>query len=555
MPDKKPSGYWTHDRCFAEAKKYKLKADFKKNAAGAYDAAKDKGWLIEYTWFESRPLKWTYNTCIEEAKKYKTRSEFGKGAGSAYNVARKNDWLKDYTWFEEIQKPGGYWTYETCLEEARKYKSRSEFRKESQTAYNKAKREGWLDDYIWLASNFTPAGFWTFEKCYEEAKKYKTKKEFLKKDPRAFTAAYRNNWLDNYTWFEEKFVWSFEKCFEVAKQFKTKKEFKQGNGGAYSAATKYGWLKHFSWLKSSRVNVITDAVDSVYMYYFEIFNAVYIGRTVNKKRRDREHVFNTENDSVAKFALKHDCPVPPMIILEDKLTLEQGQEREDFWRNYYAHQGYNVLNKAKTGIGLSSIGSIGGIKWTRIACYNEAKKYTCRKDFQHGSVGAYTQAWKRDWLEDYTWFEPHRNRNHRWDRDSCYEEALKYKSFSKFSKNSMGAFSAATRNGWISEYTWLEHTTKLIWTYEKCFDEAKKYKSRSEFKKMAHSAYKTALAKGWLKDYVWFEVLWEPKWSKDACLKEARKYSSRAGFRKECPSGYATAWKRGWLDEFFPKNE
>ena len=100
MSQKKPFGYWTNDRCLAEAKKYKLKADFKKNAAGAYDAAMDKGWLAEYTWLESRSLtKWTYETCFEEAKKYKSRSAFGKMAGAAYKVALINKWLDDYVWF------------------------------------------------------------------------------------------------------------------------------------------------------------------------------------------------------------------------------------------------------------------------------------------------------------------------------------------------------------------------------------------------------------------------------------------------------------------------
>ncbi|MBQ9671558.1 MAG: hypothetical protein IJV34_01735 [Prevotella sp.] len=556
MRDKKPSGYWTYDRCFAEAKKYKLRADFKKNAAGAYDAAKDKGWLIEYTWLESRPLKWTYNTCIEEAKKYRTRSEFSKEAGSAYNVARKNDWLKDYTWFEELQKPGGYWTYETCYEEAKKYKSRGEFSKKSQTAYNRARIENWLDDFSWLASDATPAGFWTYEKCFEEAKKYKTRIEFSNQAGYVYKLTQKNGWFDDYTWLEKKFVWSFEKCSAVAKQYKTKKDFKQGNSGAYSAASKHGWLKHFDWLKSSRINVITDEVDNVYMYYFENFNAVYIGRTVNIKRRDREHVFNTTNDSVAKFAFAHDCPVPPMILLEENLSIEKGQEREDYWRNYYEEHGYKVLNKAKTGVGIGSIGSIGGIKWTKQACYNEAKKYTHRKEFQRESVGAYTQALKRGWLKDYTWFERPKNWNQIWDRDTCYEEALKYTKLSQFEKNSSGACNAARKHGWIKEYTWFESTSKPVgyWTYEKCFEEAKKFRSRNEFKKGAQSAYGVALAKGWLDDYTWFvrKRKSHEDWTYERCYEEAKKYKTKAEFANGKGSAYAYRKSRlkGWINDF-----
>ena len=554
MSEKKPFGYWTYDRCYTEAKKYKLKADFKKKAAGAYDAAKTKGWLKDYAWLESRPLKWTYDTCYEEAKKYKTRSSFCKNAGAAYRTALTNGWLNDYTWFEQLQKSSGYWNYETCFEEARKYKSRSEFSKESKVAYNRARIENWLDDYDWFSSDATPPGFWTYSKCYEEAKKYKTRAEFSKHAGYAYKLAQQKGWIDDYTWFEIKFAWTFEACFSVAKQYKSKKEFSQGNRGAYSAAQKHGWLKDFDWLKSSGISVVTDKIDNVYMYYFETYNAVYIGRTINTKRRDREHIFNTVNDAVAKFAKEHDCSVPPMIILEDNITLEKGQEREDYWLNYYAKQGYYILNRAKTGVGIGSIGSIGGKKWTRTTCYNEAKKYTSRKQFQRGSVGAYTRAWNLGWLKDYTWFERPRNWNQKWDRDSCYEEALKYNNLSKFEDISPGAFRAAKKNGWLSDYTWLKRTSKPAgyWTYETCYEEAKRYRSRGELKKNARTAYRTALKNGWLDDYTWFEILWRPKWNRETCFKEAKKYHSRTDFRRECPSGYATAWKHGWLDELFP---
>ena len=47
MNEKKPAGYWTYERCLAEARKYKFKMDFRNGSAGAYDAAKDNGWLSE----------------------------------------------------------------------------------------------------------------------------------------------------------------------------------------------------------------------------------------------------------------------------------------------------------------------------------------------------------------------------------------------------------------------------------------------------------------------------------------------------------------------------
>ena len=498
---KKPKGYWTYNRCLEEAKKYKFKADFKKEAAGAYDAAKDKGWLAEYIWLESLPrIKWTYETCFEEAKKYKTRSEFAKNAGAAYRIARKNGWSKEYTWFVDIIKPSGYWNYETCYEEAKKYKTRVEFSTHSQVAYQLARTNNWLDDYSWFVSVATPAGFWTYEKCYNAAKDYKTRDEFNKNNSKAFTAAYRNGWLDDYTWFEKRFTWTYEACLTIAKRFKTKREFELGHKGAYTAAVRYGWIKRFDWMVKNRVNIISDKVDNVYMYYFEDYNAVYVGRTINKKRRDREHIFNTDNDAVARFAMEHKIAVPKMLILEDNLTLAQGQEREDYWVKYYSKKGYVVLNSGRTGVGIGSLGNIENIKWTKNKCFEEAKKYSHRKEFQRGSVGAYTRALKRGWLKDYTWFKRPQNWNHKWDYNTCYDEALRYKSIDEFRQLSNRAYTLALKNKWLIEYTWLKDSSRKpnrYWNYETCYQEARKYKTRSEFEygKGSGSAYRIARIK------------------------------------------------------------
>ena len=96
-----------------------------------------------------RKRKWTYEKCQEEAKKYKTKSEFAKKSGGAYFLARKNGWLNDYTWLKtpEIKRK---WNRKTCRNEAKKYDSRSEFAKNSRVAYQVARKNGWLEDYTWF---------------------------------------------------------------------------------------------------------------------------------------------------------------------------------------------------------------------------------------------------------------------------------------------------------------------------------------------------------------------------------------------------------------------
>jgi len=50
-----------------------------------------------------------------------------------------------------MAKPRGYWNdYDRCYEEAKKYKTRYDFELGNFAAYNNALRNKWLDDYEWL---------------------------------------------------------------------------------------------------------------------------------------------------------------------------------------------------------------------------------------------------------------------------------------------------------------------------------------------------------------------------------------------------------------------
>jgi hypothetical protein len=54
---------------------------------------------------------------------------------------------------EEINRPNGYWTKERCLEEAKKYESKSEWLKKSVSSYGSAHKNGWL---VECSSHMTP---------------------------------------------------------------------------------------------------------------------------------------------------------------------------------------------------------------------------------------------------------------------------------------------------------------------------------------------------------------------------------------------------------------
>lgn len=609
MQKKKPNEYWTYERCLIIAQQCHSKKEFKKANVSAYQSATKKGWIDDYTWFKKLwEPKWDRDTCLKEAKKCNSRSEFKKNCPYGYSSARKHGWLDEYTWFTPARKqvPVGYWTYERCYEEARKYKSLKDFGEKANGARQYASKMGWIKDYTWFEKPFR----WTRELCEKEARQYTTKQDFYINSKNAYEAAVKYGWLSEFIWLESakqpNGYWTKDKCEAESHKYKSKIEFRKWSPAAHAAAVRRGWIDDFIWLQDERIDIIKDKIDSVYVYIFEETKTAYVGRTLirRQKKRDKEHMFNLESDNVARYAKKMHVPVPPMKIIETDLTLEEGLAREDYWRKWYEEQGYTMLNRSATGIGKGSLGAISHGKWNKKACYNEARKYNSAHEFGEGNGSAYDAARRNGWIKDYTWFikywEP------KWDRETCYQEAIKYKTRGEFQKCAVGAYNRALKEGWIDEYTWLKsRQTKPpgYWNnYDNCYKEAKKYKKRSSFQKNCPSGYSNALKNGWLDDYTWFAEkqkhnYWNEQtcyeeakkydsltafakhavracdlarkhgwlssytwfkpltnfWTYELCKEEARKYTKRSHFKKGSPGAYAKARINGWLDEFFPK--
>ena len=145
-------------------------------------------------------------------------------------------------------KERNHWTKVNCQEEAKKYKTRKDFGKLSKGAYESTRKNGWLDEICEHMTTINkPTGYWTKEKCLEAALSCKTKKEFISKFSGAYNVAKRNGWLNEIcahmeTKRKPRGYWTKEKCLEAALSCKARKEFKNKFGSAYSAAQTNGWL-------------------------------------------------------------------------------------------------------------------------------------------------------------------------------------------------------------------------------------------------------------------------------------------------------------------------
>lgn len=243
--------------------------------------------------------------------------------------------------------------------------------------------------------------------------------------------------------------WTYETCKEVALECKTLKEFYTKNKSAYSACYRHQWLDLFDWLERS-VSPYSKKLDYVYAYFFND-NTVYIGRTIEPNKRHNKHNTDTK-DTVFKFAQDNNTSVPKMTILESGLTLEDGLEKEDYYVNKYRSDGWNVLNRAKTGKRSGSLGGLAATKWTYNKCYEEAKKYKTLKDFANSNPSVYGKCLKEKWLDFFDWLE----RDVRWTEEKCLLEAKKYTTLKDFRRKAHQAYYVLLKKGLIDNLDWLK---------------------------------------------------------------------------------------------------
>jgi uncharacterized damage-inducible protein DinB len=183
-----------------------------------------------------KPIKWTFEKLQEEALKYKTRGEFRKNNASAYKAARKKKILDKIC--SHMVSVLNYWTDEGLAEEAKKYKTRKEFEKNSSKAYATAVRRKILDK---ICSHMEYIHYpWTFEELAQEALKYKTRTEFKKNSPGAYGTVRSRKILDQTCSHMEDiyYYWTDEELAEEALKYKTRWGFQKNSSAAYQAAYK-----------------------------------------------------------------------------------------------------------------------------------------------------------------------------------------------------------------------------------------------------------------------------------------------------------------------------
>lgn len=244
-----------------------------------------------------------------------------------------------------LKKNNGYWTIERCREEALKYDYLKDFKEKSKSAYTKTIEQKW-SNYVCshLISLKKKSGYWTKERCYDEALKYKTRTEYYMKSSGSYSAAKKNEWLDDV-------------CAHMIPVGNIHKRL-------------------------------------VYSYEFSN-NYVYIGITCNEERRNSEHL-GEQNTTVYKFIKLSNTLPDKKILSNGYVDALDAQNLEKFWVDEYLKNGWNILNIRKTG-------GLGGNvkKWTKENSRNVALQCKTRTEFSLLCRSAYNASRKNNWLNEF----------------------------------------------------------------------------------------------------------------------------------------------------------
>jgi len=295
----------TKENVIEESKKYTSRSEFNKKSRRAYEIARKNNWLNEMIWLNNKNV---YLDKVDTVYKYHFKEKNAVYVGRTVHIELRdyqhrtitNDSVFEYSaknnlkipqmeiietnltilegssreiYWEKYYKDKGYkiinkrpcggigyigkgkWNKKKCIEESKKYSSRVDFFINSNSAYQKALKQGWLDEMTWLSNTHKhPRGYWmNKENVINESKKYCSKIDFQNNNTSAYQAALKNGWIEEMTWLVKQTQKPFgywknkENVMAEARKYATKKEFKKNNLSAYISAKKYGFMKEITW--------------------------------------------------------------------------------------------------------------------------------------------------------------------------------------------------------------------------------------------------------------------------------------------------------------------
>jgi predicted GIY-YIG superfamily endonuclease len=335
-----------------------------------------------------------------------------------------------------------------------------------------------------------PHGHWNiFENIRIDALKYQTRSEWKRNNDTAHRAASKNGWLDAACSHMKKYQpkWSYEKVLDAARNSANLKDFRSKYPGAYTAARVNNWVREV------RLNyeIIGHRYNRcIYVIANHTLQQAYVGLTYKYDKRMQAHFggFHKATSAIVKHTDTYH------LQLTEYLPLEGAIQKEESWLNEY-RLNFEMLNTTKTG-------GLGGshIVWDFEKTKEIALTCSTKSEFRIKNPSAYITALRNNWSDLICNHMP--DRLLRKPVIGTLENAAKVaplcSSRTEFQEKYPSQYEVARKYNKLDELC--SHMLQRDdWhSYELVLKQAFKFKTRNEFQRQSRGAYASAKRNNWL---------------------------------------------------------
>ena len=327
------------------------------------------------------------------------------------------------------------WNLENLKKEALKYNTEKDFIKFSNSAYQTARRLGVLDQILSHVQRNVRRKY-TKEEITQEALKYKTRNAFKIGSFPYYRAALKYGWIDDVT---QHMMPSYE-TWTKDDVMKIASQFTNRDEFRKNNSKAYAAAHYNGWLEDVTKHMEYLGSHSrrlVYVYEFPD-NFAYIGLTYNKDRRDDSHMkLGPVFNHMNETGL-----VPKRVLISGYIDAQDASNLEKETAKKYYEKGWSILNSARPG----TLG--GALIWTLTKVKKEASKYDNIGEFRRNSFPAYSAAKRNGWISELNLEDT----DFKWTLDKVRKEAEKYTTMNDFIRGSKRAYNAAyyhRKKGWL----------------------------------------------------------------------------------------------------------
>lgn len=537
----------TKEELASIAIKYKSKKEFREKEPYAYNSILHRGLLKELCGhMENFGVLRSNEELAAIASNYFTLKEFREKEVAAYSLITLRGLLKELC--GHMKRGTISYTDKELEERASKYDDLKEFRKKEKRAYAQICARGLRKKLCGNMKSYI--NHRTDEEIAEIALKYHYREDFIKNDGPAYGVARKRGILDkvcsHMEWKRKPHgYWTKERCHEEAQKYKTRKEFSKANKAAVAAASRQGWLDEIcshmkpvgNWFKRK-----------IYAFTFTDGYA-YVGLAQDPASRYKQHTIRDKRSPVLKHIEKTGSSFEYTILTDWVHKDIAGKIEDDFIEKYKA-EGWKMLNTQKGG----NLGTLSKF-YTKERLQAEADKYDYIDDFRESSPRFYYYITAHHVFEEFcSKMKPGKSSRLYWTLERAISVVPECKGRLQLHNKYPKAWELLKAEGLLDKYYPLLQVNgpHKVWTLEKSISIVSQFKSRSELADKHLSAYKMLRDAGLLDKF--FPHKWKA-YSNEEKKEILANSNSRKEVREKHLSVYRWAKGNGLLDEFFPSED